>query len=99
MKNYNELKLKKKSLKDLMKSKGLNLNTKKIILTTKLLKDIKKNNSYNPLKTEEQNNIQFLSELNSYKGSRHNLNLPVRGQRSRTNAKTAKKRKNSKNKN
>lgn len=36
-------------------------------------------------------NIRFLVELNTYKGLRHKDNLPVRGQRTRTNAKTKKK--------
>jgi len=38
-------------------------------------------------------NIIFLVELNSYKGIRHKDNLPVRGQRTRTNSKTTKKKK------
>jgi ribosomal protein S13 len=35
-------------------------------------------------------NIKMLINLNSYKGKRHKLNLPVRGQRTRTNARTQK---------
>lgn len=38
-------------------------------------------------------NVRFLVELNTYKGFRHKDNLPVRGQRTRTNAKTKKKNK------
>ena len=37
-----------------------------------------------------QLNIKALINLNSYKGKRHKLNLPVRGQRTRTNARTQK---------
>jgi small subunit ribosomal protein S13 len=37
---------------------------------------------------EIDNNINKLSIINSYRGSRHKLTLPVRGQRSRTNAGT-----------
>lgn len=35
-------------------------------------------------------NIKRLSEIGSYRGLRHRRNLPVRGQRSRTNARTNK---------
>jgi small subunit ribosomal protein S13 len=34
------------------------------------------------------NNINNLFEINSYAGVRHSLHLPVRGQRTRTNAGT-----------
>lgn len=33
-------------------------------------------------------NIKRLREINSYRGLRHKLNLPVRGQRTRTNGRT-----------
>lgn len=33
-------------------------------------------------------NINRLKEINSYRGSRHKANLPARGQRTRTNART-----------
>jgi len=33
-------------------------------------------------------NIKRLSEINSYRGMRHRRNLPVRGQRTKTNART-----------
>lgn len=35
-----------------------------------------------------RNNIRNLIDINSYVGVRHSLNLPVRGQRTRTNAGT-----------
>ncbi len=35
-----------------------------------------------------QENIKRLKEINSYRGSRHKKSLPVRGQRTRTNART-----------
>jgi len=35
-----------------------------------------------------RNNIKNLIDINSYAGARHSLNLPVRGQRTRTNAGT-----------
>lgn len=40
------------------------------------------------LKMEIQANIKRLREIGSYHGSRHARNLPVRGQRTRTNART-----------
>lgn len=36
------------------------------------------------------NNIKRLKDINSYKGIRHKLGLPVNGQRTRTNARTRK---------
>jgi small subunit ribosomal protein S13 len=35
-------------------------------------------------------NIKRLMEISSYRGMRHRRNLPVRGQRTRTNARTRK---------
>lgn len=40
------------------------------------------------LKREETLNIKRLSEINSYRGMRHRRKLPVRGQRTKTNART-----------
>ncbi|RUA18245.1 MAG: 30S ribosomal protein S13 [Clostridia bacterium] len=40
------------------------------------------------LRREVQMNIKRLIEIGSYRGRRHRLNLPVRGQRTRTNART-----------
>lgn len=40
------------------------------------------------LRREVDMNIKRLSEINSYRGQRHRRNLPVRGQRTRTNART-----------
>lgn len=37
-------------------------------------------------------NINFLKQNKSYRGLRHRRNLPVRGQRTHTNAKTVKKK-------
>jgi small subunit ribosomal protein S13 len=42
------------------------------------------------VRREVQNNIKRLIEIGSYRGLRHRLNLPVRGQRTRTNARTKK---------
>lgn len=40
------------------------------------------------LRREVQLNIKRLMEINSYRGLRHRRNLPCRGQRTRTNART-----------
>ncbi len=42
------------------------------------------------LRTELSFNIKRLIDINCYRGRRHRLNLPVRGQRTRTNARTRK---------
>ena len=40
------------------------------------------------LKREVMGNIKRLKEIGSYRGSRHAKNLPVRGQRTKTNSRT-----------
>jgi small subunit ribosomal protein S13 len=40
------------------------------------------------LRREKSLNIKRLTEIGSYRGSRHRHNLPVHGQRTRTNART-----------
>jgi small subunit ribosomal protein S13 len=40
------------------------------------------------LRREISMNIKRLQEINAYRGMRHRLNLPSRGQRTRTNART-----------
>lgn len=40
------------------------------------------------LRMETQANIKRLKEISSFRGSRHAKNLPVRGQRTKTNART-----------
>ena len=40
------------------------------------------------LRSEITDNIKRLKEISSYRGLRHNKNLPVRGQRTRSNART-----------
>jgi small subunit ribosomal protein S13 len=42
------------------------------------------------LRREVQLNIKRLQEINCYRGMRHRRSLPVRGQRTRTNARTRK---------
>ncbi len=40
------------------------------------------------LRREQQANISRLTEIGSYRGHRHRRNLPARGQRTKTNART-----------
>jgi small subunit ribosomal protein S13 len=42
------------------------------------------------LRRQEAMNIKRLIDIGTYRGRRHRLNLPVRGQRTRTNARTRK---------
>ena len=42
------------------------------------------------LRRQEQQNIARLKEIGCYRGFRHRRNLPTRGQRTRTNARTRK---------
>lgn len=46
-----------------------------------------------PLRTETQLNIKRLMDIGCYRGLRHRKGLPVRGQRTKTNARTRKGRK------
>lgn len=64
------------------------LDEPKILDITKELSELKIEND---LKQEIRNNIQIKRETLSYEGRRHIAGLPVRGQRTRTNALTAKK--------
>ncbi len=43
-----------------------------------------------PLRRQTQQNIGRLRDIKCYRGIRHRLGLPVRGQRTRTNARTRK---------
>ncbi|HFL8819416.1 MAG TPA: 30S ribosomal protein S13 [Candidatus Azoamicus sp. OHIO2] len=48
------------------------------------------------LRTRVRLNIKRLIDIKSYRGLRHKSNLPVRGQRTKTNARTRKKNKKNK---
>jgi ribosomal protein S13 len=68
----------------------------KIIIAIDKLKTIeviRENNNFKiegALRSETQLNIKRLTDINSYRGIRHRNSLPVRGQRSKTNARTRK---------
>lgn len=52
-----------------------------------------KKRNYPINKINTKNNILFKIKLKNYSGLRHQMKLPVRGQRTKTNAKTCKLRK------
>lgn len=61
-----------------------------------LRNEVAKYNVEGNLRREVAMNIKRLGELGTYRGKRHRLGLPVRGQRTRTNAKTRKGKKKKK---
>ncbi len=85
----------KKILKDLSISenkKVCDLNDKELIALRELLESELYMLEGN-LKRFVSQNIKHLIEINSLRGKRHARQLPVRGQRTRTNAQTARMRK------
>lgn len=67
-------------------TKVFNLNDDEIIKLRNIL-----DNDYEiegNLRRIESTNIKRLMEISSYRGKRHKLGLPLRGQRTRTNART-----------
>nr|YP_009313148.1 Ribosomal protein S13 [Dermonema virens]SCW21402.1 Ribosomal protein S13 [Dermonema virens] len=77
----------------ILESTGINKNTKITDLTDPEIVKLRAilDNEYEiegDLRRLESMNIKRLMEINSYKGKRHRLGLPLRGQRTRTNART-----------
>lgn len=54
----------------------------------KLQREVEKFKVEGDLRREVQGNIKRLQEIGAYRGLRHGKNLPARGQRTRTNART-----------
>uniref|UniRef100_A0A1B6D7W3 Small ribosomal subunit protein uS13 n=1 Tax=Clastoptera arizonana TaxID=38151 RepID=A0A1B6D7W3_9HEMI len=75
--------------------KTCNLNDYEL---SKIRKEIYKYSIEGELKREIFINIKRLIDIKSYRGMRHILKLPVRGQRTRTNAKTCRKKRRKKKK-
>ncbi len=74
---------------------GVNPNTRVKNLTeteqAKLRDQVEKNFKVEgDLKSEIGQNVKRLMDIGSYRGMRHRRNLPVRGQRTRTNSRTRK---------
>lgn len=71
---------------------GINLDTRTKDLSEKelgaLTKILEKYTVEGDLRREVRQNIQRLKDVGAYRGIRHNRNLPARGQRTKTNART-----------
>ena len=84
-------------IKQFLSHYGLNPRTNTKYIKKNSYDDIKKiidtSITERMLKNYIKNNILFLSENKTYRGIRHKLKYPVRGQRTHTNAKTTKKKK------
>jgi small subunit ribosomal protein S13 len=85
-----------KKTQQLFKWGGLNIRTNPKVLKKKQLnkvnKTIKTYKTGKNLKDETYEFIEFLIKTRTYKGVRHKLKYPTRGQRTHTNAKTSKKK-------
>ena len=84
-----------KSSKDILVKTGINPDTRAKDLTenevASLRDEIEANYSVEgDLRREVALNIKRLVEVNCYRGTRHRKGLPVRGQRTKTNARTRK---------
>ena len=84
-----------KSSKDILAKTGVNPDTRAKDLTeneiARLRDEIEANHQVEgDLRREVALNIKRLVEVNCYRGTRHRKGLPVRGQRTKTNARTRK---------
>ena len=83
------------SSRKILEKAGVNLDTRVKDLTDEQVNDIRKviDESYlveGDLRREVALNIKRLTEIGCYRGLRHRRSLPVRGQRTKTNARTRK---------
>ena len=83
------------SSRKILEKAGVNLDTRVKDLTDEQVNDIRKviDESYlveGDLRREVALNIKRLTEIGCYRGLRHRKSLPVRGQRTKTNARTRK---------
>ena len=80
--------------KTILKDAKVDFNKKAIDLTddelSRIRKEVDKYLTEGDLRREVNMNIKTKMEINSYQGTRHKKNLPVRGQRTSRNAKTRK---------
>ena len=78
----------------ILKNAKVDINKKAKDLTedeiAKIRKEIEKYPVEGDLRREVNMNIKTKMEINSYQGTRHKKNLPVRGQRTNRNARTRK---------
>ena len=85
----------RKSSNDILAKTGINPDTRAKDLTEEeiaKLRDVIENNYTveGDLRREVALNIKRMVEINCYRGIRHRKGLPVRGQRTKTNARTRK---------
>ena len=84
-----------KQLKGLCQKVGLNPRNKDFKLKKKnnlfITKHFKIDEYDKNLKIQIKKNLKFLNQIRVYRGVRHGLKLPSRGQRTKTNARTKKK--------
>jgi small subunit ribosomal protein S13 len=83
------------SASDIIRDTGLNPDTRVKDLTedeVAKIRDVIENNYTveGDLKREVASNIKRLTDIGCYRGRRHRMGLPVRGQRTKTNARTRK---------
>ena len=94
-KNFSIYGVNLKAKNDFFKTFGINFrvapNTLKTKQNLKLNSFLTKINIGKNLKDFIRNNIFFYVKVKNYKGNRHKLKYPTRGQRTHTNAKTRKK--------
>jgi small subunit ribosomal protein S13 len=77
---------------DILEAAGVNPDTRVQDLTEdevqKIREQVGNYTTEGDLRRQRQLSIKRLSEIGSYRGMRHRRNLPVRGQRTKTNART-----------
>ncbi|MBS3810856.1 MAG: 30S ribosomal protein S13 [Halanaerobiales bacterium] len=82
------------SSQDILENASVDFDTRVKDLTeaeiSKIRKEIDKYPVEGELRREVRANIKRLKDIGSYRGLRHRRGLPVRGQRTRTNARTRK---------
>ena len=80
--------------KQILTAANVDLNKKAKDLTedelTRIRKEVDNHTVEGDLRREVNMNIKTKMEINSYQGTRHKKNLPVRGQRTNRNARTRK---------
>ena len=81
-------KIAKKILEKAKISEDLRAKDLTAVDVSKLQKIIEEFKVEGDLRKEIRENIQRLKRIGAYRGSRHSAGLPVRGQRTRTNART-----------
>lgn len=85
----------RKSANDILAKTGINPDTRAKDLTEDQIAALREELEANyhvegDLRRTVATNIKKLVDINSYRGSRHKRSLPVRGQRTKTNARTRK---------